>query len=103
MLMACVAGLIVGVLCYGALGWLLWLTRPYRKARNPFALGLLYVLFPAIGIGSLLLLRQLDESLGVAPRSTSHYSELYSYVVGLAAVAVIAIRAEIRWRKSIGL
>ena len=103
MLIACVAGLFVGALCYGILGWLLYFTRPYRKARNPFVIGLLYLLFVAIGIGSLLLLRQIDESLGIARRSTFYYPGLCSYVVGLATVAVIAIRAEIRWRKSIGL
>jgi hypothetical protein len=103
MLIACVAGLFVGVLCYGTLGWLLWFTRPYRKARNPFVLGLLYLLFPALGIGSLLLLRQIDENLGIARRSSFYYPGLYSYVVGLTSVAVIVIRAEIRWRKSIGL
>jgi hypothetical protein len=102
MLIACVAGLLVGVLFYGTMGWLLWFTRPYRKVRNPFVLGLLYLLFPAIAVGSLLLLRQLDKSLGIAPRSTFYYPGLYSYVVGVSTVAVIAIRAESHWRRSIG-
>lgn len=103
MLIACFAGLVVGVMCYGTLGWLLWFTRPYRRARNPFALGILCLLFLVTEPGSLLLLRQLDESLGIAPRSTFYYPGLYSYVVGLTVVAVIAVRAEFRWRKSIGL
>jgi hypothetical protein len=103
MLIACVVGLLVGVLFYGAIGWLLWFTRPHRKARNPLVLGLLGLLFAAISIGSLLVLRQLDKSLGIAPRSTFYYPGLYSYVVGVSTVAVIAIRAESRWRKSIGL
>jgi hypothetical protein len=103
MLIACVAGLFVGVLFYSIIGWLLWVTRPYRKARNPVVLGLLYLLSPAIAIGSLLLLRQLDKSLGIAPRSTFYYPGLYSYVAGITTVAAIAIRAESRWRKSIGL
>jgi uncharacterized membrane protein YedE/YeeE len=103
MLITCAAGLVVGVMAYGTLGWLLWFTRPYRRARNPFVLGLSYFLFLVIGPGSLLLMRRLDESLGIAPRSTFYYPGLYSYVVGLTVVAVIAIRAEFRWRKSIGL
>ena len=103
MLIACVAGLFVGVVCYGSMGWLLWFTRPYRKARNLFVLGLLCVVFTATAIGSLLLLSQLDKRLAIAPRSTFYYPGLYSYVVGVASAAIIAIRAENRWRKSIGL
>jgi pilus assembly protein TadC len=103
MLIACVAGLFVGVVCCGSMGWLLWFTRPYRKARNLFVLGLLCVVFTATAIGSLLLLSQLDKTLGIAPLSTFYYPGLYSYVVGVVSVAIIAIRAESRWRKSIGL
>jgi hypothetical protein len=103
MLIACLAGLFVGVLFYGTMGWLLWFTRPYRKARNPFVLGLLLLLLPTIAIGSLLFLRQLDKSLGITPRSTFYYPGMYSYALGVCTAAVIAIRAESRWRKSVGL
>ena len=68
MLIAAAVGLIVGTICFGVLALSLWFTRSYRQARNPIVLGLLYLLFPALGIGSLIL-RALNESLGIVRQS----------------------------------
>lgn len=102
MLIAAAVGLIVGTICFGVLALSLWFTRSYRQARNPIVLGLLYLLFPALGIGSLIL-RALNESLGIVRQSTAYYVELYCYAGAGAVVVFFAIRAEMRWRRSIGL
>ena len=101
MLIAAAVGLIVGTICFGVLALSLWFTRSYRQPRNPIVLGLLYLLFPALGIGSLIL-RALNESLGIVRQSTAYYAELYCYAGGGAVVVFFAIRAEMRRRRSIG-
>jgi hypothetical protein len=103
MVIAAVVGLIVGTICFGVLALSLWFTRSYRQARNPIVLGLLYLLFAPLGIGSLLFLRALNESLGIVRQSTAYYAELYCYASAGAVVVFFAIRAEMRWRRSIGL
>ena len=55
----------------------------------------------ALGIGSLLFLRALNESLGIVRQSTAYYAELYCYAGDGAVVVFFAIRAEMRWRRSI--
>jgi hypothetical protein len=102
-LIATLAGLLLGSACAGAVGWYFLPTRSYRQVRNLIVIGLGYLFIGTVGIGSLLLLISFCDVMGIAGKGSSHYAALYAYTISLTCVAFFAARAEIRWRKSVGL
>jgi len=102
-LIATLAGLLLGTAWAGAAGWYLLLTRSYRRVRNLIVIGLGYLLFPALCIGSLLLLFSFCDMVGINHRSSSGSAALYAFAISCASVMFFIVRAESRWRKSVGL
>lgn len=103
MLVAISLGLIFGSCASGVLSLLLVVTRRYRLVRNPFVLGLCYIVWPALTLGSLLLLGRTLELIDVGGPSSQHDAALFACAISFACGVLIAVRDEIRWRKSIGL
>ncbi len=102
-LIATFAGMLLGSAWAGAVGWYLLLTRSYRQVRNLIVIGLGYVLVGTVSIGSLLLLFSFCDVMGIPRQSSSHYAALYAYTISSTCVMFFAVRAETRWRKSVGL
>jgi len=96
-------GFACGLLAGGVAAALLFFTRSARRVRNAIALGLGYMLVGGSALGSILLLFSMSDHLGVGRRSAEHYSSLYAYTVCYAIVTFLAIRADLKWRKRIGL
>jgi hypothetical protein len=90
-----------------ATGGLIWLymllSRPYRKIGNRIVIHVGQAFVGISGVGGLLLVQELGQRFSVERRSSSHYALLYAYVFGLLCVVVFALRAEFRWRRSVGL
>jgi hypothetical protein len=103
MLIAIFAGLLLGSAWAGAVGWYFFLSRSYRQVRNLIVIGLGYLLVGTLGIGSLLLLFSFCDFMGVHHRSSSGNAALYAYTISCACVVFFVGRAELRWRKSVGL
>jgi hypothetical protein len=102
-LIATLAGLLLGSAWAGAVGWYFFLSRSYRRVRNLIVIGLGYLLVGTLGIGSLLLLISFCDLMGITRQSSSHDAALYAYTISCTCVVFFVVRAEIRWRKSIGL
>jgi hypothetical protein len=66
-------------------------------------IGLGYVLVGTVSIGSLLLLFSFCDTVGIVPRSSSGNAALSAYTISCTSVILFTIRAELRWRKSVGL
>lgn len=96
-------GLAFALFAGGVTAAFLFFTRSARRMRNVLALGLGYILVGGSALGSILLLFSISDHLGVGRRSAEHYSSLYAYTVCYAVVMFLAIKAELRWRKRIGL
>jgi len=96
-------GLGLGGLASGLMAWYLVATRPYRRARNPLAIGFGYIVFAGLSVGALLLLIKGAEGLGVDRRASQRDLALYSYAASLACGGLIAVRGEAKWRRSVGL
>ncbi|MGB2668350.1 MAG: hypothetical protein WAK48_30470 [Candidatus Acidiferrum sp.] len=97
------AGLLLGCAASGTVYLYLLRSRPYRKLNNRVVilLGQLLVLI-SVG-GGLFLLLFICERLEIPRRSTPFYAAIDAYIVCSASVVFLAFRAEIRWRKSVGL
>jgi len=93
----------LGALLSGLMGIYLVVTRPYRRVRNAAAIGLGYVFFGGMSVGSLLLLIAGLDGLRVPYRSSQRDAALYSYAAALAVGIFFVGRSEARWRKSVGL
>jgi hypothetical protein len=103
LLVAISLGFVIGSWASGVTGLLLVLTRRYRLVRNPFVLSLCYIVWPALTLGSLLLLGTTLELIGVGVPSSQHDAALFACAISFLCGVLIAVRGEIRWRKSIGL
>ena len=102
-LIAAFAGLLFGSAWTAAVGCYLFLTRSYRRVRNPIVIGLGYLLVGTVGIGSLLLLFSLCDVMGIARQSSPRDAALCAYTLSCTCVMFFVVRSEIRWRKSVGL
>ena|SRR5215471_19341632 len=102
-LQAMLLGFAFGLLAGAITATFLFFTRSARRLWNAFALGLGYVLVGGSALGSILLLFRISDGVGVGRRSAEHYSSLYAYTTCYAIVTFLAIRAELKWRKRIGL
>ena len=96
-------GLIFGSWASGVMGLLLVITRRYRLVRNPFVLGLCYIVWPALTLGSIFLLGTTLDLIGVGRLSSQQDAAGLACAISFACGVFIGLRVEIRWRKSIGL
>jgi hypothetical protein len=102
-LVAILAGLALGSGCAGAVGWSLILTRSHRIVKNRFVIRLGQVVVLISMCGGLLLLQVLDEYMDIKRHSPPYYAAVYAYIFGCICVLFFALRAELRWRKSVGV
>jgi hypothetical protein len=102
-LIAIFAGLLFGSAWVGAMGWYLLLTRSYRQVRNLIFIRLGQLLVGIVSIGTLLLLFSFCDAMGITRQSSPYDAALYAYATSSACAMFFAVRAEIRWRKSVGL
>jgi hypothetical protein len=96
---AVLLGLVLGSCAAGVWAWFFWFTRPYRQARNLFAIGIGYVVIGLSSIGSLVLLLAVSEQMGIG-RQRQGYGALYAWTLSFVIVGVLVIRSEIRWQTS---
>jgi hypothetical protein len=102
-LIATLVGLLLGCASAGAVAWCLLFSRSHRKVNNRFVIHLAQ-LFVVIAIGGgLFLIQVFDDHLGIKRHSSPYYAAQFAYVISAACVMFLAVRAELRWRKSVGL
>lgn len=97
---AILLGVVLGSWASGVWGWFFWFTRPYRKARNLFAFAVTYFVIALSSFGSLWLLLGTLERIGIG-RTRQAYAALYGWMMGPIGVAILAMRSEMKWRRSI--
>lgn len=95
--------LISGVFSSGTSGLFLLLTRSYRKARNPFVIGLGYVLVGGAALGGLLLVTRTCDRMGYILHSRERNVAVDTFVIAYGIGVALAGWREIRWRKSVGI
>jgi hypothetical protein len=102
-LIATFAGLLFGSIWAGAVGEYLLLTRSYRQNRNLVVIGLGYLLVGTVSIGSLSLLLLFCGTMGIVRHSLPDNAAVCAYAISSACVLLFAGRAELPWRRSVGL
>jgi hypothetical protein len=102
MLVTISLGLVLGSWASGLCGWILWSTRSYRRVRNMLVIYLAQLLVIASAVGSLLLLLTTLEGMGIG-RTPRRDAAVLAYAASLVCGAFLAGRAEISWRRSVGL
>jgi hypothetical protein len=100
---AILLGAMLGTLAASVTALFLFFTRSARRVRNMLAIGAGYVFVGGSAIGSLILLLSIGDQLGVGRKSSQHAFALDAYLVAYGASTLLAGRAELRWRKSVGL
>lgn len=94
-------GTLIGGALSGVLAASLLLTRPYRRALNRAVILLTQLLFCGAVVGALLLLGKMCRLLAVGRQS--FLWSVVAFMIGLASGEIPTIRAEIKWRRSVGL
>lgn len=84
-------------------GLYLLLTRSYRRARNPLALGGGFVVIGCTSLGSLLFVSRTCQRMGFALHSSERNLTLNIFVVTYVIGIAWACWSELRWRRSVGL
>lgn len=102
-LVGLLAGAVLGVAWTAIIASYLFYTRSYRRTLNQFVIRFGQLLVGILGIGSLLLLASFWEHIGILRRSSAYYASLYAFAFTSGCGIFFAVRAEIRWRKSVGL
>lgn len=100
------AGILIGGALSGVTALLFIATRPYRRVSNRLVIHSTQLLFLALMIGSLLLLDKIPSRLGIEPHMphTYHWFDPISgFGIAMIVGVVLTIRAEAKWRKSVGL
>lgn len=102
-LIAIFAGLLLGCASAGAVSWYLLLSRSYRAVRNRTAIRLGQFVTLVSICGSLLLVQVSETHLGIKRHSAPYYSVIWSFLFGFICLLFFALRADLRWQKSVGL
>ena len=97
-------GLILGTLGAGVCGWVLLLTRSHRKKKNAIVIGgVCFVVIPISVLGSLFVLGDVFEKVGIRDGSLQYNTAMCAYTLSFLSIVVLTVRSELKWRKSIGL
>lgn len=100
------AGILIGGALSGATALLFIATRPYRRVSNRLVIHSTQLLFIALLIGSLLLLDKVGSRLGIEPHmphTFQWFDGISGFGIAMILGMVLTFRAEIKWRKSVGL
>jgi MFS family permease len=76
--------------------------RPLRQTHGKLSILLAAVLVGGSAIGSTILLAVIGDRFGVGRRSDPHYFSLYAFSLAFGVIAALTLRADLKWRKSIG-
>jgi|SRR5580658_10480615 hypothetical protein len=101
--MEALMGLISVAFSSGVPALYLFLTRRYRKVRNPFALGFGLVVIGGSSLGGVFFVASTCQRMGFALHSPERNLALNTYVITFAIGALLTVWSEFRWRKSVGL
>jgi hypothetical protein len=71
--------------------------------RNRIVIGLGYIVFGLLSLGSLFILLRALQGMDIGRGTPSYDAGLYAYAIGLACVTAFAGRSEFKWQKSLGL
>ncbi|HYL86335.1 MAG TPA: hypothetical protein VE263_19075 [Candidatus Angelobacter sp.] len=93
----------IGGLGSGLMVWYLVVTRPFRRVRSLLAIGFGYIFFLGSSVGSILLMNEVLEWMGVARHSSQRDVTIYAYTASFVCGIFLAVRGEVRWRTSVGL
>jgi drug/metabolite transporter (DMT)-like permease len=102
-LIAALTGVLLGCVLAGAMCWYLVLSRPYRKESNRIATRLGQFLAVISVGGGLFLLQMRDTQLDIKRHSSPYYAAVWAYLFGWICIMFFALRADLRWQKSVGL
>lgn len=96
-----VAGMVLGIMGGVASAAVLWMTRPQRAARRRsfFVLGYITVAFSALS--TLLILRGICFDMGMRQADSNYHDAQLIYALVYASVAALAVRSELKWRRSL--
>ena len=95
--------MMVGSALSGLMALLFAVTRPYRRALNRLVIFFSQIVFAELAIGSLLLVLRISEGVGLGPHTERLYAAIPAFAITLIAGEILVIRAELSWRKSVGL
>jgi hypothetical protein len=77
--------------------------RPLRRMHGKLSILLAAFLVGSSAIGSIILLALIGDRCGVGRRSDQHYFSLYAFTLAFSVLAALTLRADLKWRKSLGL
>jgi len=95
-------GLLFGGLQCAAIAWFFVATRGPRKTRRISIIAACYLALGILSLGPLQLLTEVEDRLGIS-RTSAGDAAIWSYLVAIIVGVVLILRAEMRWRKEIGI
>jgi len=102
-IVAALAGFLTGCALASATAFLFVVTRPYRRTLNRFVIFATQLIFVGLVVISILLVGKICSFLGIGPHSGGSSAVMAGFLTGLLAGEILIFRAEIEWRKSVGL
>ena len=102
MLLGIVPGLLVGSLACAVMAWIFVATRAPRKTRRISVIVICYLAFFIPSIGSLLLLMEVLDIMGISRTSAGDVAT-GTYTLAIAVGCLLIFRSEMRWRKQSGI
>jgi MFS family permease len=100
---ATLLGLFLGLLTGLVAATFFFFARPLRRVHGKLSILLGAVLVGGSAIGSIILLAVIGDRFGVSRRSDQHYVSLYAFTLAFSVLVALTLRADLKWRKSIGL
>jgi hypothetical protein len=100
---AILLGLFFGSLTGLVVATFFFFARPLRRMHGKLSILLGAALMGGSVIGSIILLAVIGDRFGVGPRSDKHYFSLYAFTLAFGVLMALTLRADLKWRKSIGL
>jgi len=102
-IVAALAGLLIGCALAGATGVLFVITRTYRRTLNRLVIFATELMFVGLMIASILLVGKISSFLGIGRHSGGWSAAMAGFLTAFLGGEILIFRAEIKWRKSVGL
>jgi hypothetical protein len=100
-LQASLFGLFFGTLTGLVAAAFFYYGRTFRLKHGKLSILLGAILFGGSALGSIFLLAAIGDRFGVGRQSKQHYLSLYGFLLALAVIEILMIRADLRWRKAL--
>ena len=95
-------GLLIGGVQCAAIAWFFVATRGPRKTRRISVIAACYLALGILFLGPFQLLIEGEDRMGIS-RTSAGDAAIWSHIVALMVGVVLILRAEMRWRKEIGI